>query len=179
MTDAELPLPLRFELPHAAWRPVSPESLGVSNAAFLAVRQGTDQAYEPTLTISGGWRDDPATLRDIADETVARLRVDATDVEILDRQEVTTEHAPAVTQLIRAAAVIDGRPFDLRQGQVVAGYVDVEDPSIRVVVLYTLTCTAAQLPTVGREFQAFMASVEVVPPGPAPGAEPRPEPVPS
>jgi len=35
-----LPVPVRFALPGDRWTPVRPESRGVVNAAFLAVRTG-------------------------------------------------------------------------------------------------------------------------------------------
>lgn len=157
-----LPIPIEFELPGPAWRPVQPESLGVENAAFLAVREG-DPDYDPTITVSGGWRDDPATLDQIADESLAKIRGQATDVELLKRQDITSEHAPAVVQSIGAVATMNGRTFDLRQAQVVAAYVDVADATRRVVVIYTLTCTFAQWERIGPEFETFMATVRVVP----------------
>jgi len=165
-----LPVPVRFALPGEEWQPVRPESLGVTNAAFLAVRRSEPGGYKPTLTISGDWRTDGAGLEQIADESLVKLRVEgATDVELLKRRVIESEHAPAITQSIGAVAAIDGRSYDLRQAQVVQELVDVHDPAKRVVVIYTLTCTYAQWERMGPEFQRFMASVEVAPdqePGP-------------
>jgi hypothetical protein len=57
----------------------------------------------------------------------------------------------------------------------VQGLVDVEDSARRVVMIYTLTCTFAQWEQMVPEFQAFMATVEVVPQQPGSQAEPQPK----
>lgn len=164
MTSTALPLPVRFALPDDTWSPVDPGSLGVRNAAFLAVRSGSAGEYHPTITVSGGWRTDGATLEQIAEESVTKLRLEgAEEVELLQRRALGTEHAPAVTQAIGAVATVDGRRQDLRQAQALQGLVDLGDPARRVVMIYTLTCTYAQWEQVVPQFQAFMASVEVVP----------------
>ena len=174
MTSAALPLPVRFALPDEAWTPVDPQSLGVRNAAFLAVRGGPAGEYHPTITVSGGWRSDEASLEQIAEESVEKLRLEgAEEVELLKRQSMGTEEAPAITQAIGAVATIDGRRQDLRQAQALQGLVDVEDPARRVVMIYTLTCTFAQWEQMVPQFQAFMASVEVVPQEPGGGAQPK------
>ncbi len=159
-----LPLPIRFELPGPEWQPVEPESAGVVNAAFLAVRSSLGHtAYRPTITISGDWRNDDTSLERIADESVVKVQQEAGGARLVDRKTTGNEQAPAVTQLIAARATIEGQPYDLRQVQVVAAYVDVDDPTKRVVVLYTLSCAADQVEQAGREFQDFMATVRVVP----------------
>lgn len=164
MTSTALPLPVRFALPDDGWQPVDPESLGVRNAAFLAVRRGAPGEYHPTITVSGGWRTDGADLVQIAEESVAKLRREgAEEVEVLQRRELGSPRAPAVTQAVGAVATVDGRRQDLRQAQVLQGLVDVEDLARRVVMIYTLTCTFGQWEQVVPEFQTFMASVEVVP----------------
>lgn len=161
---ATLPVPVRFALPNEEWEPTVPESLGVTNAAFLAVRRGLEGTYDPILTISGGWRTDDADLEQIADESVEKLRLEgASEVELVKRREIGSEHAPAITQAIGAVVAVEGRVYDLRQAQVVQGLVDVHDPDKRVVVLYTMTCTYGQWEQMVPEFQEFMATVEVVP----------------
>jgi hypothetical protein len=158
----DLPVPVRFELPNDHWEPAVPESLGVHNAAFLAVRRGEDQDYAPTITISGAWRTDDASLEQIADESLANLVAQgATEVELVKRQVIESDHAPAVVQSLGALARAEGRTFDLRQAQAVQGIVDVDDPARRAVVIYTLTCTFAQFDEMTAEFQQLMASVEV------------------
>jgi hypothetical protein len=159
-----LPMPIQFELPGPAWHPTQPESVGVQNAAFLALREPLGStAYRPTLTISGDWRTDDASLDQIADESVVKVQEEAGNARLVQRTSVGSDEAPAVTQLISARATIEGVGYDLRQVQAVAGYLDVDDPTKRIVVIYTLSCTADQLTWAGREFQAFMASVRVVP----------------
>ena len=162
--SATLPVPIRFALPGPEWQPVPPESLGVRNAAFLAVRPDPQTGYAPIISISGAWREDPATLEEIAEESLALLRAQAEEVELVKRTRVGSDAAPAVTQSMGAVAVVEGVRRDLRQAQVLAAYLDVDDPRRRAVVIYTLTCTYAQFPTMGREFQQFMASVELVAP---------------
>jgi hypothetical protein len=163
-----LPVPIRFELPGPEWHPTQPESVGVRNAAFLAVRDPLGStSYRPTLTISGDWRNDDASIDQIADESVVKVQEEAGNARLVQRTEVGSEEAPAVTQLISARATIEGVDYDLRQVQAVAGYLDVEDPTRRIVVIYTLSCTADQLEVAGREFQTFMATVRVVPEGEA------------
>jgi hypothetical protein len=158
-----LPLPLQFELPGPEWRPVAPESVGVENAAFLAVREPAGPtSYRPTLTISGDWRTDDASIDQIADESVVKVQEEAGNARLIQRTSVGSDEAPAATQLISARATIQGVDYDLRQVQAVAGYLDLDDPSRRIVVIYTLSCTADQLELAGREFQAFMATVRVV-----------------
>ena len=159
-----LPLPIRFELPGAEWQPVEPETVGVSNAAFLAARQPLgSSSYRPTITISGDWRNDDADLEQIADESVVKVQQEAGHARLADRRNVGTDEAPAIVQVISAAATIDSELLDLRQLQTVAAYVDTDDRSRRIVVLYTLSCTADQFEAAGHEYQQFMATVRVVP----------------
>jgi hypothetical protein len=158
-----LPVPIRFELPGPDWEAVPPESRGVTNAAFLAVRRGTGDSFEPTISISGDWRNDPASLEQIADESLVVARAQASEVELLKRRAMGTEHAPAITQLMGATIAMGGETFDLRQAQALTGLVDVEDPTKRVVVIYSFTCTYRQFEAYGPEFQDFMRTVRVVP----------------
>ncbi len=158
-----LPVPVTFELPNASWRPADPSELGVGNAAFAAVRQiDDDTGYTPILTISGGVRDDTLSLEEIADESLAVLRQGSDEVELIQRRTHGDARAPGLTQVMACQATVGGRRFDLRQGQAIAAYVDVSEPSLRAVHLYTVTCTFAQFDWVGREFQDFMASLKPV-----------------
>lgn len=165
-----LPVPVRFALPDPAWEPVEPTSLGVTNAAFLAVRRGLPGDYDPTITVSGDWRTDPATLEQIADESLVKLRAQASEVELVKRRRVGSDRAPAIMQSIGAVATYEGRTFDLRQVQAITELLAVEDPSRRAVIIYSLTCTYAQLDAMRPEFERFIASIELVTDGPAPAA---------
>lgn len=165
-----LPVPVTFELPGPAWRPADPAALGVSNAAFVAVRDDDEgSGFTPLLTISGGVRQDALTLEEIADESLAVLARQGEEVELIQRRVHGDPAAPGLTQLMGCEAVVDGRRLDLRQGQAIAAYVDVHDPALRAVHLYTVTCTYRQFPVVAREFEEFMASLRPVPPAPAAG----------
>lgn len=154
----KLPVPVEFRLPKG-WESVPPEEWGVHNAAFMAVRRDAPGDYIPILTISGDWRLDYVTLESIADESVKMARAQADAVEVLDRNEIGSEEAPAILQLLGITATIDDRPWELRQGQVLSGLIDVNDASRRVVVIYTVTSAAEQFDVIGREFQAFMSTV--------------------
>ena len=158
MTVSEFPVPIEFELPNAHWRRLEPAEAGLTNVAFAAGRHGTEGGYTPVLTITGGWRED-VEVATVADESLAVLRADTGVGDLVDRSVVESETAPAVTQLMASRVEIDGASYDLRQGQVVAAAVDVDHPARRALMVYTVTCTAEQWPTVGREFQDFMASV--------------------
>lgn len=162
-----LPVPVTFELPNERWRPVEPASIGVVNVAFAAVREGEDDSgFTPVLTISGGVRDDSLALEEIADESLAVLAAQCEDVELIQRRSHGDAAAPGLTQLMGCTAVVDDQRYDVRQGQAIAAYVDVTDPGLRAVHLYTVTCTYAQLPVVGREFQEFMETLRPVPEAP-------------
>ena len=164
MTSADLPFPIRIELP-PRWERVDPAAWGVTNAALFAVRRGLDDEYTPTLSVSGAWRTDSASVEQIADESLTLLNEQgATDVELVTRRVIPGEHAPAVLQAIGATAVIDGRTFDLRQIQAISALTDLSHPQRHAVLIYTVSCTYRQYNEMGREFQAFMASVEVTPP---------------
>ena len=159
-----LPVPVTFELPNASWRPADPAELGVSNAAFAALRQTDDDSgFTPILTITGGVREDALSLEEIADESLAVLRQQGEEVELIQRESHGAAAAPGLTQLMGCQAMVDGRRFDVRQGQAIAAYVDESNPSLRAVQLYTVTCTYRQFPVVGREFQEFLASLKPVP----------------
>ena len=155
-----LPVPIEMRLPGPQWRPAAPEQLGVTNAAFLAVRSiDDDSGYHPTIVVSGGLRDDDADLATIGDESLALLRAQgAEEVELLQRTP-GGEAAPSLSQLIGDVASVEGRRYDLRQIQVVQVMPDVDDPAKRAVVLFTFSCTFGQFDTIGPEFQRFMASV--------------------
>ena len=167
---SKLPVPVEFRLPDG-WEPVRPEEWGVENAAFMAVRRDAPGDYVPILSIAGDWRLDYVTLDTIADESVSLAAAQASSVEILDRKHIGSEEAPAILQLLGVEASVDGRDWQLRQGQVLSGLVDVDNPEKRVVVIYTVTCSADQFDVVGREFQEFMSTVRPAQPGTGGDAE--------
>ncbi len=162
MTTTALPVPLRIQLPHDSWEIVEPSSLGVHNVALLAVRRDlVEDAYTPTISVSGDWRTDGASLTDVAAESLAKIEAEAEEVELLDRHETPSDSAPVVSQVIGAVIHVDGVTHDLRQLQQIRGYVDLDDPGRLAVVIHTLTCTFAQFDEMGREFTDYLASIEL------------------
>ena len=113
LVNATLPIPVQFELPGPDWAPVDPAASGIENAAFVAARTPMTPGYTPTLVISGDERYDDASLRDIAEEAAALLTRETPHLKLLHREEVGSEKAPAVTQLIGAGIEVDGQRLDL------------------------------------------------------------------
>ena len=175
LVNATLPIPVQFELPGPDWAPVDPAASGIENAAFVAARTPITPGYTPTLVISGDERYDDASLRDIAEEAAALLTRETPHLKLLHREEVGSEKAPAITQLIGAGIEVDGQRLDLVQLQVLTAILDVDDPRKRVVVIYKVTCLAPDWPRIGREFQDFMRTVRPAPDQPAVGLLDLPE----
>lgn len=160
MLDA-FPIPIQFRMPNDEWVQSEPSELGLTNAVFVAVRRGFHDGYAPVLTVSGGWRTDAASFQQIADESLEVLEKDATDVELVKRTEVGTEHAPAIAQSLAGTATYEGRRLDLRRFQAITGIVDVNDPSKRFVIIYSLTCLYRQSEQMKDEFQELMNTVRL------------------
>lgn len=156
-----IPVPINLRLPNAAWVRRDPETAGVANAELLAFRSIDDgSGYTPVLTVAGGGAEG-ASLAEIADDSLATLRAQADDVRLVAREDYPSEAAPGIRQVLSCQATANGRTFDLRQGQLVLAMTDVEDATQRAVVLFTVTCTVGQAPTVFAEFEQFLASVRV------------------
>ncbi|WP_232680076.1 hypothetical protein [Nocardioides sp. R-C-SC26] len=161
------PVPFRFELPSPLWQPTDPETVGVTNALFFALRADDPAdplagSYTPSLTISGGWRDPGTTVAQVAEESLEKLRIQGlSDVEVVRRREVESDHAPALAQTIGGLVDIDGTRFDIRQQQAVFGYRDLTSNRIAIVI-HTLTSTYAQEADLESEWRSYVASIEVV-----------------
>ena len=154
------PIPIAFELPNEHWQPADPDALGVTNAAFLAVRSVDDGAgYAPTLTLSGGLRTDDASLDDIGDEAVTAFAQQAADVELVTRRDYGSSEAPGLLQVVGGTLSMEGQRFDLRQAHVLIAMADVHDQERRVVVKMVLSTTYAQFETYLPELQDFVASL--------------------
>src|SRR3954468_23960810 len=95
-----LPVPISFRLPNELWSPADPDALGVTNAAFLAVRDEGEGDYAPTITISGGLRTDAASMDDIGDEAVSVFAQQAAEVELVTRQGYGSPEAPGLLQVV-------------------------------------------------------------------------------
>lgn len=156
---ATLPVPIEFRLPEG-WLPAAlPEGADAPGVAFAAVHPHPDDGFAANITIDGEYRPDDATLPELADESVGRLREAAESVVVTDRREVGSADAPALTQRLIFTAVVSGARRDLVQSQVHLSMPDVTDPRKRAVIRLALTATAAQHDEVLGEFQDFVRTV--------------------
>ncbi|MFD3978951.1 hypothetical protein ACFWR6_10210 [Streptomyces griseus] len=153
-----LPVPIAFELPDG-WRAAPPDGVGAPGAAFVALHPHPDAGFTANITVDGAFRPDPATLPEIADESVANLRGSAASVDVAERREVGSEDAPGLTQTLAISAIAGGVPRDLIQSQVYLSLLDVEDPGKRAVIRLILTVTAAQHGDVVEDFREFVRTV--------------------
>ena len=161
-----LPVSLNLRLPTPRWAIADPEVIGLTGAAFAAVRPGPD-AYTPLVTVSGGIRTADTGVDQIAAESVQVLGAQTSDVLVLRRVPSGTDEAPGLAQLLAASLDVDGTPQELRQAQVIVTTPVEHDPHQRVVLLFTLTCTLEQLDEVAPEFNAFVESAQpATPPAP-------------
>ncbi|HZE40897.1 MAG TPA: hypothetical protein VE172_19030 [Stackebrandtia sp.] len=154
-----LPVPIEFRLPDG-WEAAPPDEVGAPGAAFVALHRASYDNFTANITISGELRTDPATLHEIADESIERLEKIATDVALTDRDDAGSDDAPATTQLVRMTLDKDGTPVDLVQCQVYLVMPDIHDPQIRAVIQLALTATRNQAGIVGPDFQTFVDSVQ-------------------
>lgn len=150
-----LPTPIQFRLPED-WRPAPPDEVGAPGAAFVALIPHPDQGFTANVTIDGEYRPDSAALASMADHSVESLRVAAGSVTVLDRAEVGSAQAPALTQTLR---VVDQDERQLVQAQVYLSLLDTEDPAKRAVIRLVLTATDAQARAVLPDFQWFVSTV--------------------
>ncbi len=153
-----LPVPIAFELPDG-WRATPPDGVGAPGAAFVALYAHPDAGFTANITVDGAFRPDPASLPEIADESVANLRGSAASVDITERREVGSEEAPGLTQTLAISTVAGGTLRDLVQSQVYLALLDVDDPSKRAVIRLILTATAAQHGDVVEDFRDFVRTV--------------------
>ncbi|WP_069736662.1 hypothetical protein [Streptomyces sp. EN27] len=153
-----LPVPITFKLPDG-WRATPPDGVGAPGAAFVALHSHPDAGFTANITVDGAFRPDPASLPEIADESVANLRGSAASVDITERREVGSEEAPGLTQTLAISTVAGGTLRDLVQSQVYLAMLDVDDPSKRAVIRLILTVTAAQHGDVVEDFRDFVRTV--------------------
>lgn len=151
-----LPVPIEFELP-PGWTPAPPDEAGAPGVAFVAVRALAERTgFTPNITLSGEFRTDPASLTDIADESIARLGRTSERASLARRTEVGTAGNPGLTQLVN---ISDRAGGELIQCQVYLDMHDTRDASRRAVLQLALTASAGQLDDVLGDFQRFVASV--------------------
>ncbi|MEU8889584.1 hypothetical protein [Streptomyces sp. NPDC048442] len=168
-----LPVPIEFRLPEG-WRAVPPDDAGAPDVAFVALHPQPDDGFTANITIDGAYRPDEATLEEIADGSLERMREVAESVVASDRHEVGSPEAPGLTQKLTFSAVSGGAPRELVQFQVYLSMLDVRDPKQRAVVRLALTVTQNQFGAVLGDFQEFLRTVRpdtAAGTGPAPGTE--------
>ncbi|MEV5738201.1 hypothetical protein [Streptomyces sp. NPDC052292] len=153
-----LPVPIDFDLPEG-WRAAPPDEVGAPGAAFVAVHLPSDGGFTANITIDGEFRPDPATLPEIADESVRRLGRAVTSVMLTGRRETGSPEAPGLTQRLSFSTIAGGVSRDLVQSQVYLSMLDVSDPHKRAVIRLILTSTAAQHPAVLDDFSDLVRTV--------------------
>ncbi|GGU20507.1 hypothetical protein [Streptomyces violascens] len=153
-----LPVPIQFRLPQG-WQAAPPEEVGASDVAFIALHPHPDAGFTANITIDGDYRPDNATLVDIADASVERLREVADSVVVTSRREIGSADAPGLTQRLALSAVSGDVLRDLVQSHVYLSMLDVGDPRRRAVIRMVLTATATQHDSIVGDFQDFLRTV--------------------
>ncbi|MGW4567283.1 hypothetical protein ACWEN3_34480 [Streptomyces sp. NPDC004561] len=153
-----LPVPIEFRLPDG-WRPAPPDEVGAPEAAFVALHPEPDAGFTANITIDGEFPPNTVGLPELAEESVQRLHEVAESVVVVNRHEVGSEAAPALTQRLTFSAVVGGVRRDLVQSQVYLAMLDADDPRKRAVIRTYLTATAAQHDTILPDFQEFVRTV--------------------
>jgi hypothetical protein len=151
-----VPLPLTFKLPDG-WEPASPTAVGLPETTFVAVHPASANGFTPNITITEQDRTDPATLPEIADESLARLKSVAPTVSLQQRAEVGSPDAPGLTQIVHIATPT----LDLVQAQLLLALPDERDPGRHVIVELAITATSDQLPTLVKDFEEFAKTVRL------------------
>lgn len=156
---AELPMPVQFRLPDG-WQAADPDELGAGDTAFVAVHPGSQTAESlANITIDGDYRPDPATLTDIADESVRAVEQVARTVTVTQRSQLGSDEAPGLGQVLRVSTTVGDNPRELFQCQVYLSMLDTGDPEQRVVLRLSLTADQDQFTALMDDFQEFVASV--------------------
>ena len=156
-----LPTPIAFRLPED-WHPVPPDEVDAPNAAFVAMLPDPDQGFTANVTIDGEYRPDAAPLTSMADQSVQMLRDALTGpgaVAVLNRAEVGSAQAPALTQTLKITTPVEGADIDLLQSQVYLSMLDSRDPAKRAVIRLVLTATAEQHRAALPDFQWLVSTV--------------------
>ncbi|KOY53538.1 MULTISPECIES: hypothetical protein [unclassified Streptomyces] len=155
-----LPVPIEFGLPDG-WRAAPPDEVGAQGVAFIALHPQPDAGFTANITVDGDFRPDGATLADMADESVERLRRAAESVTVTSRRELGSEAAPGLAQRVALSAVAGGVRRDLVQSHVYLAVLDLENPHRRAVIRLVLTSTAAQEDGLLDDFREFLRTVSL------------------
>ncbi|UNS96348.1 hypothetical protein MMF93_07405 [Streptomyces tubbatahanensis] len=155
---AMLPVPIEFQLPEG-WDAADPDKADAPGVAFAALHPERDNGFAANITIDGEYRPDAATLSQIAEESVQRMHELAHEVQVVDRAEVGSSAAPALTQSMSFSAVSEGARRHLVQSQVYLAMLDDTDPCRRAVIRLVLTATPAQIDSVIDDFSELVGTV--------------------
>ncbi|MET9497801.1 hypothetical protein [Streptomyces sp. NPDC006552] len=161
---ATLPVKISFSLPDG-WRAAPPDEVGTPHVAFVALHpDSVDDGFTANITISGGMRNDGATISQIADEAIPRLQQGG-PVRVLKKTEIGTPDlpgltdAPGIAQDVVLSTTLRGEPIELGQSQVFLGLEDVHNPAQRAVLELVLTGTQKQMREVIGDFRHFLRTV--------------------
>ncbi len=153
-----LPTPIEFRMPDE-WRAAAPDDIGAPGAAFVALVPDPQDGFTANVTIDGEYRQDVEPLAGLADASIETLRDASATVALLERAEVGSAEAPALTQTLRITAPVNGVDTDLMQAQVYLSMLDTADPTRRAIIRLVLTSSAAQYEAIRPDFQWFVSTV--------------------
>jgi hypothetical protein len=151
-----IPVPLAFKIPDG-WQPVEPTSLGLPETTFVAMHPGSANGFTANITLVEQDRTDGATLAQLADESVHKLKSRATDIAIQQRAEVGSPELPGFTQILRLSTA----STELVQCQFFMSFADKNNADRRIIVEIALTATPTQLPKVVGDFEKFLTTVRL------------------
>ncbi|HEX4705995.1 MAG TPA: hypothetical protein VH352_28015 [Pseudonocardiaceae bacterium] len=156
-------VPLGFDVP-AGWHAVDPASVGAAHAAFVLVRDSVPSGdFTPNITIGVDRREEPGEVAELADESVDRLSDAVARIDVIDRQTVGDDTAPAITQVLRMRTKPGpaGPGRELVQSQVHLVIPLDDAPDDRLIVELACTCLPTQTDAVIPDFQRLVASFHI------------------
>ncbi|MGC0251684.1 hypothetical protein [Pseudactinotalea sp. Z1748] len=166
MTTA-LPIPIEFDLP-TGWSAVSPEEVGATPLAHVALHDRAQGRFRANITIAGGLRADsqagqagpagPAELEELGEAAFARLAQGA-GATMVQRRAISPHGAPGLAQVVQVSTAIEGGPIDLTQGQAYLHLTDPQEPGRQMMVEIVLTCLAEDSGELLPQFEELVASV--------------------
>lgn len=142
--------------PNDDWRPLDPGAVGLEGVEAAVARVGLAGGFTPVMSVRRAVLPAGEPLDALADEAAMRFARQTGTAERL-RLTRAPGPAPGLSQLLGASAEVDGRALDLRQLDGLVGSVQADGSTAVLVV--TAVCTSEQLPVVGPEFGAVLASV--------------------
>ena len=135
--------------------------MGISAARFVALRESTPGDYTPVLSVSGGRRTDDATMEQIADEAIDRLREETGDARLVSRRPAGGPRTPSYSQVVATSVAIDGTVHALTRLPAILGLVDAPRDDQRAVLIVSCTSLTEQVAVVGPEFRRLVEGLRV------------------